>query len=986
MFCSYCMKEIEQTAEVCPYCGKSCKVTVPAHRLIPGTVLAARYIVGVAKGEGGFGITYIGRDTKLDRVVAIKEYYPSGLVNRNSTVSPVVTQTADEQGSYAYEKGCERFLTEAKTLAQVSGEVGIVNIIDFFEENNTAYIVMEYLDGMSLKDYLSTNGVLTPEQTLEILMPVMLSLEKVHNQGLIHRDISPSNIMILKNTVKLIDFGAARNATGNGNKSLSLMLKPGYAPEEQYRSKGVQGPWTDVYALCATIYKCITGITPDEANDRLHKDELKRPSELGVRVSAGFEATIMKGLSVLQQDRYQSIGELMSDLRIALSERVTMDPNSFSPAPTAPPQPAASDNDTRCVDNSQRELINAYRAPVQQPQYPQQYAQPQYQQPQYSRPQYAHSQYPQSQYTGQGAVQNQSVPLSQQPAQAIPAAAVTHGSDLDRKAYDRIKKRKRKKALFTFLMIAAVIAVVVIVILVIANSDKNSSDTSANSDNPVDPKVTLQTDANGGRKKIDTESNYASYSRTVVTAEDLKNAKDSGVRTIYFTGCQIPQEVFDNLSTLKDSLKYISFEECAGFTKIETLNELTNLTSISIQKCDLSNECMNGLDLSKLEELYRLEIMGIPKLSDLSFLKKAGKKLTTIDFSYCDVSDISPLSELGTIYSLKGDNCKISDLSPLDGKNITYVSFSNNKIKDISALKNSKSLTRLDLSSNEIESIEPLADCGDLKELNLNHNKIKSLTGAEKLIRLEKFECSDNAIPDINGLTNCTVLKYVNLSSNKLSDISLLSKNSSSLIAVFIDDNQISDLSPLSKATGLKCISFNNNKISDLSPIKDCTKMTAISGDNNGIQSLDPIKNMSSLTCISFAHNKISDMKPVGELTSKIDKSMYVLDLSNNNISQIELASGKNYQSVLIYNNPLTTLDNVKQIQGLTIAISYFDGIKLQEIKDGYLKLSIVDCPLDKQVAIEKEVGRYKVSFVTAEEIEKDTNSKKESVFKQINS
>ena len=150
MLCMYCMKDMEQTAQVCPHCGNSKSYTVPAHRLAPGTMLAHRYIVGVAKGEGGFGITYAGKDTRLDRIVAIKEYFPSGLVNRNATVSPVVTKTTEESGAEAFERGRERFLNEAKTLAKFSGELGVVHILDFFEENDTAYIVMEYLDGMSL--------------------------------------------------------------------------------------------------------------------------------------------------------------------------------------------------------------------------------------------------------------------------------------------------------------------------------------------------------------------------------------------------------------------------------------------------------------------------------------------------------------------------------------------------------------------------------------------------------------------------------------------------------------------------------------------------------------------------------------------------------------------------------------------------------------------------------------------------------------------
>ena len=194
----------------------------------------------------------------------------------------------------------------------------------------------------------------------------MISLEKVHKQGLIHRDISPSNIMILEKTVKLIDFGAARHASGDGNRSISLMLKPGYAPEEQYRSKGVQGPWTDVYALCATIYKCITGVTPDEANDRLHHDELKTPSQLGINVDPRFESALMKGMSVMAENRYQSIEALLKDI------------SPFALSSGKRPEPAADDSRTVLTteeDQSTR-YVHQQQSSQRQPVVPMQPVQP----------------------------------------------------------------------------------------------------------------------------------------------------------------------------------------------------------------------------------------------------------------------------------------------------------------------------------------------------------------------------------------------------------------------------------------------------------------------------------------------------------------------------------------------------------------------------------------------------------------------------------
>ena len=296
-YCAFCSKKL--SGEVCDCCGKSITDyhTAP-HWLLPGTVLAGKYEVGAVLGEGGFGITYIGRDTNLDMKVAIKEYFPSGVVNRNNTSSMEISALVGDT-QVNFEKGKQGFLSEARTLAKFSNEPSIVSVRDFFEENNTAYIVMEYLDGIDLKDFIVQNCKMPFSLAISMLSPIMSSLSKIHNQGLIHRDISPANIMILNNrTVKLLDFGAARNVSGADEKSLSVLLKPGFAPEEQYRSKGYQGSWTDVYALSATLYKMVTGVTPDDAMNRLFSDEVVSPSELNEQRTPEQSAGILKGMSI----------------------------------------------------------------------------------------------------------------------------------------------------------------------------------------------------------------------------------------------------------------------------------------------------------------------------------------------------------------------------------------------------------------------------------------------------------------------------------------------------------------------------------------------------------------------------------------------------------------------------------------------------------------------------------------------------------------
>lgn len=295
------------------------------HCLRKGTRLIGRYTIEKVLGQGGFGITYLGIDELHEKKVAIKEFFPQGIVTRNIEYEDAVTVTfVGEKDNY--NKGKEKFLKEARIMARFSKDEGIVKAQDFFEINNTAYIVMEYLEGITLKQYLRENERIEPEELLELFVPLIESLDEIHSQGLIHRDISPDNIMVLLGgKIKLMDFGAARDYTDFGEKSLSLILKPGYAPPEQYQTHGVQGPWTDIYALCATMYKCLTGENPPDAIERVMDDNLKEISEFGIPVLKQMEETIIKGMSISARNRYQNIEEFCEDLYALSEETLTLE-------------------------------------------------------------------------------------------------------------------------------------------------------------------------------------------------------------------------------------------------------------------------------------------------------------------------------------------------------------------------------------------------------------------------------------------------------------------------------------------------------------------------------------------------------------------------------------------------------------------------------------------------------------------------------------
>lgn len=289
-----------------------------SYSLQRNTGLIGRYVIQKVLGQGGFGITYLGIDKLYGNKVAIKEYYPQKIAMRKAQYEDVVTVTSIEEKNN-YDKGKKRFLDEAQVMARFNKNEGIVKILDFFEANNTAYIVMEYLEGITLKQYLGKYGVLQFRNLIEMMLPLLEALIEIHSQGLIHRDISPDNIMVQHNSkLKLMDFGAARDYTESGNKSLTVILKPGYAPPEQYQTHGVQGPWTDIYALCATIYKCLTGITPPDAIARVMDDKFKEPDQLDGKLSPDIKKILWKGMNIFPEERYQDIVEFGEDVCDAL--------------------------------------------------------------------------------------------------------------------------------------------------------------------------------------------------------------------------------------------------------------------------------------------------------------------------------------------------------------------------------------------------------------------------------------------------------------------------------------------------------------------------------------------------------------------------------------------------------------------------------------------------------------------------------------------
>lgn len=295
----------------CPHCGYDPnRVKGQEYTLPPQTILAGKYLVGRMLGQGGFGITYIGWDIALERKVAIKEYYPNGLVGRSQTSRVRLVWYSGPLAEQARKDGMDAFLREARKMTKVSAIPRVVQVRDLFYENGTAYIVMDFVEGRTLKKQLEAKGPMTWNQLKPILLPAAQAMEQVHRAGLIHRDLSPDNLMLTPDgDVRILDLGAAKDLKKGSGVSSMQVAKGGFSPPEQYFQQGSSGPYTDVYALAATAYYALTGKVPVPAIDRMNKDSLRWDLPELAGAPENVVHALRKAMSLRSQDRPQTMGE-----------------------------------------------------------------------------------------------------------------------------------------------------------------------------------------------------------------------------------------------------------------------------------------------------------------------------------------------------------------------------------------------------------------------------------------------------------------------------------------------------------------------------------------------------------------------------------------------------------------------------------------------------------------------------------------------------
>lgn len=310
-FCPFCMRP--GSGKYCKYCGGEIAFRGKEFQLPVGTHLMGSkvpYLIGASIGQGGFGVTYAAMNCASGERVAIKEYFPIYWSDRSINGKDVL---AKANCGAVYAAGRDKFLKEAETIQALKHLKSIVNVYDFFRANNTAYIVMEYLEGETLAQLVKRKERLTVEELWKMLRPLLEDINDMHVLDVVHRDIAPDNIMVMKDgSLKLMDFGSARSMQKNAH-GMTMFMKPGFSPAEQCLGGGEQGPYTDVYSMAATIYYCLCGKIPAQATDRLseitngHADPLKRLRDVGVEIPAAADTAIWRAMAVYSDARTQTM-------------------------------------------------------------------------------------------------------------------------------------------------------------------------------------------------------------------------------------------------------------------------------------------------------------------------------------------------------------------------------------------------------------------------------------------------------------------------------------------------------------------------------------------------------------------------------------------------------------------------------------------------------------------------------------------------------
>ena len=868
VFCYNCFQEKPEAEGPCPYCGfdlaeneKKFPVALRA-----GTVLNGRYIIGRVLGQGGFGITYLALDTQLNAKVAIKEFMPGEIATRQGTTVSVLAENRSEEFAY----GAERFQEEARTLAKFIGNPNIAGVSSYFDENDTSYFVMDYIEGISFKTYIANHGgKISVEETLNVMIPVLRALTAVHAEGFIHRDVTPDNIYITKDgMVKLLDFGSARYSIGDKSKSLDVILKVGYAPKEQYIRRSRQGPFTDVYSCAACFYAAITGFLPPESLERLDEDTLVPISQCGIDIPEYLDKAILKGLAVQPEDRFQSAAEFLDAIE---QQQIVEVPASGG---AAAPSTAGGQLDALIAKIRQKpKLYGAIAAAA------------------------VVVLVALTTLTGGGGSGRGGGDLLPTEVPFITIAGQEYSTDeknLDLQGMGLtdadIQDLKYMVNLYSLNL-----------------RENNITDVSCLTELPRLESLQLSDNS------ITDLSPLADMTELIdlyVDGNDITDLSPLAEMTQmrYIDVGNNPN--LTDLSPLSGMTKveYLNLSNIPAGTDLSPLTNLTSVKNLNIQSPEASIGDLSFLSgMTGLQEIYIYGIFESLTLPNLSGLKN----LTTLqlnpasDYTLPEL-DLSPLEGVTGLQSLTlyVNTTAALDLTPLAGmtemRELTLNSNSTAPI-DLSPLSGMTQMQSLDIRGN-IQSTAPLIGMADVTDLRLSNN--------------------DYTLTDLSGLANMSKVRELSISVGNVQDFSPLSGMTGLQSLSISGDYYINSLDFLKEMTQLQNLNIYTSgeiRVTDLTALSGLTNLTSLGVDTTGLTSLHGLENLTKLQELNLSGTYASypDLDPLANLTQlqTLRLPSYDADYDDFKSFNIDaLANLKNLQDLQISGTP----DSLEGLRGLT--------------------------------------------------------------------
>lgn len=863
--------------------------------MISGTMLKERYQIKDTIGFGGFSTTYRALDVQTNEIVAVKEC-------RN-----------------IQQKDMEKISREAQILRELSVCPGIVRIRDYIEEfDGAAYIVMDYVEGITLKAHVERHGNLSMKQVLDLMKPVMESLVQVHEKGLLHRDISPDNLMLQPDgTLKLLDFGAARNVSDENEKTMTMVLKPGYAPEEQYRSMSAQGTWTDVYALCATIYFCITGKAPVDSLQRMYEDVLKKPSELRAQISPQEESVLMHGLALRSENRIRTIGELLEHMSNTtksdyaqpnVTEPNVIQQNVIGPNVVQPNVTQPSTNKMKRGFQPSKGILLAIAAVL---------------------------------FLLIAGVFIVMKNMEASDDDLKGSYIYFSDQEITQKEINELKKNKE--------------------LLDISFSSCSISD-------EILEKITTLSLVEGL-----SFSDCVGFSSLEPLAK-MNNLTDISY-SIYEQGVSFDgNEIFPvDYDYVTDFSLYISEMEQGT----EYLSHFKNLSSLSIAGSSSEDDGtvlqMNSIDFVKYMPVLTyisLRSMNL-RTDDISPLANC-PELDTVILNEMEITNIDGLQECEKLSLLDVEDNQITTLEPLSELHeLKSVYVSNNRLSSLEGLENSTKMWSLHASQNELTDLKPIRDIEALEVLYVGENQLTSLIDCENLIELTELNANLNQITDLSGIESSTSLSVLRVKDNQITSLSLLRDRYPELNHLDVAGNKISDLSPIENCEQLQIVRADRNLLTSLRGLENKAELYAVSACENQISDIGAIAASPQLYYVDLAHNKLRDLKALEGL--EVDEK--VLFLEDNEIVDLSpLPIEGTYRCICVYGNPISNYEMIEKFLVETVYLPDVGNKEYENLsKNETVTINFVDVEKRRQAEIKRFFeNSAEVNMMTSEEADED--------------